>query len=389
MIRHRKPLNPEHEMTHLPMSSMIRMRLKRLFFILLCVLTLEVVVLVLAEGLTPFEALWLTMTTLTSVGYGDYSPTTTIGRLATIIIMFITAITLVTLIISDFIEYRFYRRERILQGRWIYKMKDHIVIINTPRHGGEQYFHRIARQIRQNPGYETIPIQILTRQFPDGLPPELRDSGITHFHGTGNDDFALKAVHAGDARHIIILATDETDRTSDSLTFDIAHRLADANLASRTTVEAVMDENRKRFAELGVRTIIRPVRTYPEIMVRAVIAPGSEKVLEDLFNYDNDHPHRFNLEVSDLLWSDIVSALIRCGIGTALAYIDSDDQVVCHPEANETVKGKGLIVIVRSENTPTEEDVSVALDRYRELAKRWDMMQKEREAGPESPIVSQ
>ena len=48
--------------------------------------------------------------------------------------------------------------------------------------------------------------------------------------------------------------------------------------------------NRDRFKALGVRTIIRPVRTYPEIMVRAVVAPGSEKVLEDMFNYERTTP---------------------------------------------------------------------------------------------------
>ena len=91
-------------------------------------------------------------------------------------------------------------------------------------------------------------------------------------------------------------------------------------------------------------------------MVRAVVSPGTEKVLEDMFNYEQDHPHRYNLTLDDLIWSDIVSALIRHGIGTALAYIDDNDNVVCHPEPNEEVEGKGLIVLVKSSETP---DVSV------------------------------
>src|SRR5690554_7289285 len=119
--------------------------------------------------------------------------------------MFMGGITLLTLIVSDYIEYRFYRRERIITGRWIYKMKDHIVIINTPRSGGEQYFMRFATQVRAVPGYQTIPIIILTRQFPGGLPAELRDCGIVHYHGAGNDPEALKAVHAGSTRHVIVL----------------------------------------------------------------------------------------------------------------------------------------------------------------------------------------
>jgi voltage-gated potassium channel len=359
------------------MGGLIRSRINRLFAILGGLVSAQILILWAAEPLSFFEAVWLTMTTLVTVGYGDYSPVTPVGRISTILLMFISAITLLTLIVSDYIEYRFYRRERILTGRWIYKMKDHIVIINTPRSGGEQYFMRFASQIRSVPEYHTVPIMLLTRQFPGGLPAELSDCGVVHFHGAGNDPEALKSVHAGSAKHIIVLAADESDPMSDSLTFDIAHRLAESNLGGRTTVECVGDHNRARFKALGVRTTIRPVRTYPEIMVRSVVAPGSEKVLEDMFNYERDHPHRYDLKLDDLTWADIVSALIRHGIGTALAYIDHDNEVICHPDTNTEVEGKGLIVLVRSSETPEVSVVEEALDRYREFLKQWRTMHEQ------------
>ncbi|MDF0751273.1 potassium channel family protein [Marinobacter sp. 71-i] len=371
MQRNRRPLNPEHQLSHLPMSGIIRSRIKRLFTILGGLLAAQITLIWLVEDLTLFESTWMTMTTLVTVGYGDFAPETYIGRISTIFVMFIGAITLLTLIVSDYIEYRFYRRERILTGRWIYAMKDHIVIINTPQTGGEQYFSRFASQVRAVPGYETVPIMILTRQFPSGLPPELSDNGLVHFHGSGSDPAALKAVHAGGARHIIVLAADESDPSSDSLTFDIAHRLSEANLGQKVTVECVRDENRGRFTAVGVRTVIRPVRTYPEIMVRSVVAPGSEKVLEDLFNYQHDHPHRYEIDLDDLTWADIVSALIRHGIGTALAYIDENNDVVCHPPADEEIEGKGLIVLVKSVETPDVEMVKEALAHYREFIRKW------------------
>ncbi|WP_373001589.1 ion channel [Marinobacter sp.] len=371
MQRNRRPLNPEHQRTHLPMGGLIRNRIKRLFAILGALLSIQILIIWTVEDLSLFESAWLTMTTLVTVGYGDYAPQTMIGRFSTIVLMFITSITLLTLIVSDYIEYRFYRRERILSGRWIYKMNEHIIIVNTPQHGGEKYFMRFASQIRAIPGYDTVPIMILTRQFPMGLPTELSDVGVVHYHGAGFDPEALKAVHAGSARHIIVLAADEADPSSDSLTFDIAHRLAELNLGGRTIVECVNDENRGRFKALGVRTILRPVRTYPEIMVRSVVAPGSEKVLEDLFNYEHDHPHRYDLKLDDLNWADIVSALVRHGIGTALAYIDNDNEVICHPPTNEEIEGKGLIVLVKSDETPEVSVVEEALERYRAFLKQW------------------
>lgn len=381
MLPNRRPLNPEHQLTHLPMSGIIRSRLKRLFLFLIGLVLTQTLILWAVEPLSLWDSLWLTMTTLTTVGYGDLAPTTVIGRISTMALMFITAITLLTLIISDYIEYRFYRRERILTGRWRYNMKNHVLIINTPRRGGEQYFMRVATQLRAIPGYESVPIMILTQKYANGLPPELKDIGLAHYHGTGASEEDLKSAHAGQARHILLLALDETDPSSDSYTFDIAHRLSELNLASKITAECVSDSNRQRFRAIGVRSVIRPVRTYPEIMVRAVVAPGTEKVLEDMFNYEQDHPHRYNLTLDDLTWSDIVSALIRHGIGTALAYIDDNDDVVCHPEPDLEVEGRGLIVLVKSSETPALHVVEEALERYRHFLEKWQAMHEH----PEEP----
>jgi voltage-gated potassium channel len=376
MQKYRRPLNPDHQLSHLPLSGIIVNRIRRLFLILGGLLIFQVAILTFAEDLSVFQAIWLTMTTLVTVGYGDFAPETTIGRVSTMIVMFVLSISLLSLIVSDYIEYRFYRRERIVTGRWSYSMKDHIVIINTPEHGAEQYFAHIASQIREVPDYEIIPIQILTRDYPNGLPPELKDQGLTHYHGSGSDPAALRAVQVEVARHIILLAQDAADPDSDSLTFDIAHRLGELKLGNRVTVECVRDVNRRRFATLGMRTIIRPVRTYPEIMVRAVVSPGSEKILEDLFSYEHDHPHRYELQLYDHSWADIVSALIRDGIGTALAYIDKNNEVVCHPEPFEKVEGKGLIVLVKSQETPELDVVEDALERHRKFIRKWHAMQE-------------
>lgn len=345
------------------MAGLLKTRIKALFGVLVAVIAAHILLLVFLEQLSLADSAWMTFTTLTTVGFGDVVPETNAGRVATVLILYLLGIALLTLIVSDFVEYRFYRRERILTGRWKYSMKDHIVVINKPRRGGERYFHRIAQQLREIPSYEKIPIQILTLEYDDGLSAELRDAGIRHYHGSGTDGEALKAVHADQARHILLLAPDEVDPLSDSLTFDVAHRLSELGLGGKVTVECVRDENRTRFKKLGIRTVIRPVRTYPEIIVRAVVLPGSEKVLEDLFSYQRDHPERYDIETQDVRWSDVVSNLIKADIGTALAYINDRDEVVCHPPPGETISSKGLIVLVKSEQVPPVVQVRAALNK--------------------------
>ncbi|TVP52926.1 MAG: potassium channel protein [Halomonadaceae bacterium] len=358
---------------HTP-GRMMRRRIRKLFLLLLSLLTVHGLLMMALEGLSPLDAYWLTFTTLLTVGYGDLAPATAGGRLVTVGLMYTAAISTVTLIISDYIEYRFYRRERILKGLWRLNVKDHILIINAPRHAAPQYFQRLIKQLRYDSSYQQTPVALLCNRYPDGMPPEMQDIGLHLIHGSGNQVKSLERAQVSRARHIVVLANDEGDSDSDSLTFDILHRLEERKLSRRAVVECVSDENRRRLEALKPMSVIRPVRTYPEIMVRALQAPGSEKVLEDLFNYEHDHPHRFNLEVGELTWAHVVSALISANLGTAMAYIDVDHQVVCHPPADTLIKATGLILLVKSDRNPSTAEVAQALEQHRQFLSQWNQL---------------
>ncbi len=352
----------------------LKKRIQRLFLILFSLLLLHVCAMIALEGMTLQQAVWLTLTTLTTVGYGDFSASSAAGQLATVILMYITGITLVTLIFSDYVDYRFYRRERIRTGRWRWNMINHILLINAPKYGGTQYYMRLVQQLRANNDYKDTPIQILTTDFSDSIPPELAELGVAHFHGSGTNLHDLSAVNVHEAKHIIILAKDSNDISSDSDTFDTLHRLSEFNLSSRCIVECVDDENRSRLAKLGAQSILRPVRTYPEIIIRALIAPGSEKVLEDLFTHENDHPHRYDVQITDMTWSEVVCALIQSNLGTAMAYIDQDSEVICNPLATDEIRARAIIVLVKTEDTAAVQDINDAIDRYKQRMKQWNEM---------------
>ncbi|MCP5208695.1 MAG: two pore domain potassium channel family protein [Hahellaceae bacterium] len=346
-------------------------RVQRLFLLLVALAGVHVLIMMAAEGFSFGDSLWLTLTTLTTVGYGDISAATFIGRMATVILLYLTGITILTLIVSDYIDYRFFKREHIRTGKWKWNMIDHIVIINSPAKNAVQYYIRVVTQIRANNSYKNTAIQILTDRFRDGLPVELNELGVIYYNGTADNPGDLKAVNIHSARHIVILAHDENDPKSDIATFDIAHRLAEHKLAHKAIAECVRDHNRERMLKLGVRSVIRPVRTYPEILVTAMVAPGSEKVLEDLFTHENDHPQRYSIETDHTCWSDIVCALMQAGLGTAMAYINADNEVICHPAGEDKATAKALIVLVKTGIEPTDQDIQQAIYHYLARQRKW------------------
>ena len=95
--------------------------------------------------------------------------------------------------------------------------------------------------------------------------------------------------------------------------------------------------------------------------MRTLVAPGSEQVLENLFTQDGIHTERFNITVSDKRWADIVYALMREDLGTAVAYIDNQQNIVCHPKPTDRIHAWGLFIMIRSNHTPSEKAIIEAL----------------------------
>jgi voltage-gated potassium channel len=340
-----------------------RVRIRRLLCWLLALFAAHTAAMVLFEGLGLSDAVWLTFTTLTTVGYGDLSAATPAGRAATMLLLYVAGITLLAQLASEYIDYRIDHRHRKVEGRWMWNMRDHLVIINSPIHDGSRYCQHLFEQLRETPEFSELPVQMLTTEFPEGLPQRLRDLGVVHYHGAADTDAGLDAVSIHKARCILVLAGDHYRRSTDALTFDIVHRIYERIDPNKVhlVVECVDDDNRRRLKKLGVPSVIRPIRTYPELAVRALAEPGVEAVLENLFCYDDDHPMRFELTITGVRWADVVTSLIQNDLGTAMAYIEHNGAVNCNPPANRMIDAKALIVTVRAGAEPGVPEIKAAL----------------------------
>ena len=243
-------------------------------------------------------------------------------------------------------------------------MNKHIVIINSPKYNRDIYFRRFVEQIRQNAQHRKTPVVLMNTDYPDGLPKSLTGMGIHLVHAHGNHEADFKQANLAGAEHILILAKDEYVEDSDSLCFDLCYRMKEHGLAYHVIVECVEDENRARIKRLGVKSVIRPIRSYPEILVRAMESPGAELIIEDMFTHDQDHFLRFPLWMEGDMWRDVVASMQMANIGTPLACISKEGDVNINPSGNERVYGQSVIILVKTSSTPSEKEVQEAFRRY-------------------------
>ena len=323
--------------------------------VLAVVVLLHVVAMMILESRSLFDAVWMTFTTITTVGYGDYTATTVAGRVATMTFLYALGVFLLANLAGFWLDFRSERRDNMLRGRWMWNMKDHIVILNAPTNRPEHFLRRLVQEIRDWKEFETIPIQIITEAFPDGLPQKLREHGVVHYHGDADDPEALEAANVHDAAYLLLFALSESDARADTTTLSIVERLHSMEVEGRLVLECVEARNRSRLLHFYPQaTIVRPVRGYPEMLVRALVAPGTEQILENLFRREGVHSRRYDIQVRGLGWPEIVCRTVNKGWGTPLAYLDASGNVISCPFGNEAIDARALFLVVDSEHAPSD-----------------------------------
>jgi voltage-gated potassium channel len=314
---------------------------------LLAVFVLHISAMMVFEAMSFKDAFWLTWTTLTTVGYGDVSAKTWPGRLSTITFIYIGGIFILADFANKMFSFNQWRQERRLNGTWRWKLQDHIVIIGSPDSHPDAFFIRLIEQIRATPDIKDLPIMLLTQSFGGALPEKLRNQNVVHYCGSGVTDDDLKGADIATAKYAILLSANDTDPASDCVTLDILGRLHDSGFLGCSIVECVNDGNRNRAVRLGADAVLRPARGYPEMLIRAMVAPGSEKILENLFDTSGDEVYRVELKTPIFLqWMEVVTKIVGAGAGIPIGFMEAGDNIVTNPSPDSIVNTTTLFVIV-------------------------------------------
>ena len=83
------------------------------------------------------------------------------------------------------------------------------------------------------------------------------------------------------------------------------------------------------------------------MLARALAAPGAERLLEDLFSTEGHELHRVDLlHAWQGRWSALAVPLLEQGLGTAIAYLSPERQVVLNPRGPDTISAVAVYVIL-------------------------------------------
>jgi voltage-gated potassium channel len=318
------------------------------------------------EGMAFGDAVWLTLTTMTTVGYGDRVAETFWGRASTVFLIYVGGIFVLFHTAADYFEYRSERKALMIKGLWRWKMRNHVLIMGGPNINQEQFLFRLVTDLHESEEFCDCPVEKLTIRFPDGLPPSLQRLGLILHAGYPNDPDDIAATDVDKAAAIIVLAHQEDDMRSDARTFDRVSLARELGAKGRMLAECVKDGNRPRMKKAGADIVVRPIRFYPEILVRALTSPGSSEILENIFTSHGDVCVRVEVLTKGLRWADISRGIMEANMGTAIGYEDAGDGTIqCNPPPEARIDASALHVIARQGNFPSASKAAAVLEQLR------------------------
>ena len=222
-------------------------------------------------------------TTATTVGYGDYSPTTLAGRLVTVLWIMPGGIALFTMVIAKAVQQVTDRWRKSVRGQSSYEsLADHIVILGW--HGFRS--QRMVDQLRGDIGEQDREIVLCSAQaIENPMPDQVRFVRGAEL----NTPDVLARAGVATAGYIIALGHDDSETLAAALGAAAVNH--DAHIVAYFDHESFADLLKAHcpHAECNVSLSI-------ELMVRSAQDPGSSRVQRQLLS-TLEGPTQFSLKV--------------------------------------------------------------------------------------------
>lgn len=213
------------------------------------------------ERMSFLDALFMTVITLSSVGYGEVKPLDVAGQIFTILLIVVglgTAAWLFTTVLETLTSEQ--TRRVLVQKRMnrvINTLNNHYIICG---HG------RIGRQISDGYTQNKIPFLVIERD-PNRI-RELRDAGIPCLEGDAADDAVL--VSAGIHRAAALISVTPTDASNTFIVLSARGVRADLFIVAR----ADAPQNEAKLLRAGASKVISPYTLGGRWMAATAINPA-------------------------------------------------------------------------------------------------------------------
>lgn len=233
------------------------------------------------------DALWWSLVTLTTIGYGDIFPVTLGGRFLVAVPLMFVGIGLLGYVLSLAATTLIEAKSRELSGMSKVSFQDHIVIANVP---SIDKVLRIVDELREDPVFRQKEMVLIDEHL-ETIPPELLERGVRFVRGNPTRDETLARANIDQASHAVILSKKPGDSHSDDLALAISLAIEARAPKVSTIVECVDPGHEELLRKAGCNSIVCAGRYEAHFLSNEVLHPGIQSVVGELLTVAGQQLH--------------------------------------------------------------------------------------------------
>ncbi|WP_202080053.1 ion channel [Caldalkalibacillus salinus] len=234
---------------------------------------------------TPFIAFWYVMTTVTTTGYGDFVPETTIGKIYTLI-LYLVGIGLIGIILGKIVEFFELRRKWKEEGRLQFRGKSQFVVVGWSKKAKTTIYEILISK------EEAHIVLIDTKNRSPVSHPR-----IHYIQGDATEVKTLEKASVLDAEAVLVFASDPV---TDEVSADGRSLLIVSSIESYarkegrqiyTIVEIIREKHIPNFKHANVDEFVLSNEAFSDLMAKSALHKGSTRLFMQLLS----HKHGVNL----------------------------------------------------------------------------------------------
>ena len=302
--------------------------------------------------LTLWDSFWLSFTTITTVGYGDYSASTLGGRIATMVLLYGVGLAsfpyVITQIVDTSVERHNDRRYGFIDCRDL--VEDHIIIVNYP---SELKVSAIIEQLSSDSVTAHRPLVILADNV-----EELRFNrpDIYFVRGASLQEESWKRANIEMAYAALILAPKIEEHAADAITASTVSLIETLHPKIRTIAECTSIQHLAIFRSFRCDAVIPTNNIAAKVLAQEVRDRGlAHAVRELLTEAQGSELYTETIEIDGINFGELQSLLLELKAEVIPIGILRDNHHLINPSLDLQIERTDRLILIGNRRSDWEQ----------------------------------
>ncbi len=269
------------------------------------------------------DAVWYSIISITTIGYGDLSASSTGARISTILFIVIIGLSTFTIFFGMMVDWitDWIQKGQLGMGKIV--AEDHVLLVNFP---SAARVIQLIEELRADSQHRSREVVIITDAI-EKLPFSI--SGVSFVNGSPiqNETYERAAVHS--AKMALILATSYGDTTSDAVVASAASVIDRMNQSIHIVAECLEEKHRMLFNAVRCNAVVPGLRIVGNLLVQEIHDPGISQMIDVITSNMRGHT-LFSARVEEDR-----TEVTYCQIAKSL--VDRDVNLLCVNRGEDTL----------------------------------------------------